>query len=83
MALALVEKYSRLSVKDCLRPQEKAEKERLAGNLLVDLPLFDSSVRRSFAVPPGIEVGIIWIQRFPYCSVSSPLWYSFYSLQSF
>ncbi len=58
MALALAERYSTVSVKECLRPQEKATAAKLVGDPLVDFPLFDSNSQRTFAVPPGIEVGI-------------------------
>ena len=57
MALALAEKYSALSLRDCLRPQEKVERCALIGDPLVDLPLLGRAGERSFAVPPGIEVG--------------------------
>ena len=53
MALALAERYSALSVQECLRPQGKAMKSGLLGNPLVDMPLFGGD---SFTVPPGIEV---------------------------
>ena len=57
MTLALAERYSSLSFRDCLRPEEKARNDGL--DPLVDLPLLSSN-DRSFAVPPGIEVGLIW-----------------------
>ena len=57
MTLALAERYSGLSFRDCLRPQEKVQEDGL--DPLVDLPLLSSN-ERSFAVPPGIEVGLIW-----------------------
>ncbi len=60
MALALAKRYSDVSVKECLRPQEKVKMAGLVGNPLVDLPLFGGSGQRTFAVPPGMEVGTIW-----------------------
>lgn len=60
MALALAERYSDISVKECLQPQAKVRMGGLMGDPLVDLPLFGTSRERTFAVPPGIEVGTIW-----------------------
>jgi len=39
MALALAEKYSSLSLHDCLSAEEKPHRSGLLGNPLVDLPL--------------------------------------------
>jgi len=58
MALALAEKYSSLSLHDCLSAEEKPHRSGLLGNPLVDLPL-SAGKPRSFAVPPGVEVGNI------------------------
>ena len=56
MALALAEHYSSLSPKSCMQRREERASEALAGDPLTDLPLM-ASQPRSFAVPPGIEVG--------------------------
>ena len=62
MALALAEKYSALSLRDCLRPHERAEERGALGDPHVDLPLASKAGERNFAVPPGIEVSIRWNQ---------------------
>lgn len=57
MALSLVNRYSSLSVGDCLSSYSKPEEEQsnLMGSSLVDIPLSDNH-QRTFAVPPGIQV---------------------------
>ena len=53
--MALVEKYSSLSFKDCLSAYKSdSERKHLLGDPLADLPLSDCH-QRTFAVPPGIE----------------------------
>lgn len=54
MALALADRYSSLSFKDCLSSISKRGEEA-REDPLVDLPLTDNH-QRTFAVPPGIEV---------------------------
>lgn len=58
MTSTLAEKYSSLSLRDCLRSEEKPHRSGLLGNPLIDLPLL-ANEQGSFAVPPGVEVGSI------------------------
>ena len=55
MALCLAERYSSLSPRNCLHRDRGSKVEDLAGDPLTDLSL--TCPHRSFAVPPGIEVG--------------------------
>lgn len=56
MAQALAERYSSLSLKDCLQWRDERRSEAIAGEPLTDLPLM-ADQPRSFVVPPGVEVG--------------------------
>jgi len=58
MTSTLAEKYSSLSLCDCLKLEEKPHRSGLLGSPLIDLPLLDNE-QGSFAVPPGVEVGSI------------------------